>query len=134
MKKADLKLVLWENVSALMRSHYGKENLTRLAADAKIGPGTASRIKQQETSVGLDTVDAIAKAFKLDPWQLLVPHMNAEHPPHLQTRTEDWPFESFRPAQLTQLPPDRLGKIEGYIESVLESFADATKSGKRIAA
>ena len=78
------KAVLWQNVKALMDARYGKENLTRLAADAKIGPGTATRIKEQKTSVGLDVLEQIAKAFGVEPWQLLVPGMDATNPPVLR--------------------------------------------------
>lgn len=52
----DPKAILLANVSALMRHRYGRENLTRLANDCKLGPGTASRIKAQETSVGIDVL------------------------------------------------------------------------------
>lgn len=54
----DSKAVLWASVLALMVKNYGRENLNRLAREAKIGPGTASRLKAQETSVGLDTIDS----------------------------------------------------------------------------
>lgn len=78
------KAVLWANVQALMDARYGKENLTRLAADAKIGPGTATRIKEQRTSIGLDVLEQIAQAFGIEPWQLLVPGMDASNPPVLR--------------------------------------------------
>lgn len=68
-----LKKVLWENVLALMVERYGEENLNRLARDAKIGPGSASRIKEAKTSVGLGIVEKVAKAFDVEPYQLLYP-------------------------------------------------------------
>lgn len=72
MNPRDSKKVLWDNVSRLMVARYGKENLTRLSQDAKIGPGTCTRIKEQKTSVGTDVIESVAKALKVDPWQLLV--------------------------------------------------------------
>lgn len=78
------KHVLWANVAALMRHRYGHENLTRLATDCKIGPGTASRIKAQETSVGIDVLEKIGDFFGLDPWQLLVPGLDPATPPALR--------------------------------------------------
>lgn len=80
-KTTSARSILWANVSALMRHKYGKENLTRLAADCKLGPGTASRIKEQKTSVGIDVVETIARKFGIDAWQLLVPGMEADNPP-----------------------------------------------------
>lgn len=73
-----IKKVLWDNVSALMKAHYGAENLNRLARDAKLGPATVTRIKEMKTSVGLDVIAKIAIFFKVDPWQLLVPGMGDE--------------------------------------------------------
>lgn len=84
----DSKDVLWKSVSALMQKHYGKENLTRLAKDCKIGPGSASRIKERKTSVGLDIIDSIAKHFHIQPWELLVPAFDPGNRPTLQPLSE----------------------------------------------
>lgn len=80
----DTKATLWQNVSALMREHYGKENLTRLAKDCCLGPATITRIKEQKTSVGLEVIEQIAARFHIDPWQLMVPGMDPKSPPVLQ--------------------------------------------------
>lgn len=77
------KNVLWANVQALMRKHYGQDNLSQLARDCDIGLGTTTRIKQQKTSVGLDIVERIAERFGVQPWQLLVPGFDPDSPPTL---------------------------------------------------
>ena len=124
MTKRDSKLVLWNNVSALMKARYGKENLTRLAKDAGIGPGTASRIKEHETSVGIDVLDAIAKAFKVSAWQLLVPGLNVQALPRL-AESGSWPIPGLDLDAMTRLPAEEKAKIRGYIErSVEEHGAD----------
>ncbi len=79
--RIDPKLVLWQNLSALMDHHWGKENLTRLAREAKTGPGTATRIKEMQTSVGLDVVDRMAEVFDLELWQMLTPGLDPKNPP-----------------------------------------------------
>lgn len=61
-----------------MQRRYGAENLTRLAKDAKFGPGSATRMKEQKTSVGIDILDKLAKLFKVEPWQLLAPGLDAK--------------------------------------------------------
>lgn len=88
MGEGTLKSVLWANVQALMVHKYGTENLTRLAAEAKIGPGTVTRIKKADTSVGLDVLEKLSKTFGVEPWQLLVPGMEPENPPVLQPVTK----------------------------------------------
>lgn len=74
---------LWSNVQSLMLKHWGAENLNRLARECGFGPGTAARIKDQKTSVGLDTLEKIADHFHIAVWQLLVPGMDPESPPAL---------------------------------------------------
>ena len=68
-----MKKVLWDNVKALMVERWGAENLNRLAREAGFGPATASRLKEQETSVGIDVVEKCAKLFKVPPAVLLMP-------------------------------------------------------------
>lgn len=75
------KRILWANVLALMQHHWGEENLTRLSREARIGPGTCTRIKAQETSVGIDVLQKIAAAFDLQAWHLLTPGLDPANPP-----------------------------------------------------
>lgn len=77
------KALLWASISALMKKLYGGENLNRLSRDTKCGPGTSTRLKNQETSVGLDTLDKLAAGFNLPQWQLLVPDFDPANPPML---------------------------------------------------
>jgi hypothetical protein len=77
------KALLWASISALMKRLYGGENLNRLSRDTKCGPGTSTRLKNQETSVGLDTLDKLAAGFNLPQWQLLVPGFDPANPPML---------------------------------------------------
>jgi hypothetical protein len=80
--------VLWRSVSALMQKHYGKESLGRFAKDCGIGPATMTRIKAQDTSIGVDILDSIASHFHLEPWELLVPNFDPANRPTLQPVSE----------------------------------------------
>lgn len=88
MSRIDSRNVLWANVSAFMRARWGRENLRRLASEAGVGVTTIYRIKQQDTSIGLEVVDSIAAAFQLEAWQLLVPCVDPNHPPTLLPMSE----------------------------------------------
>jgi transcriptional regulator with XRE-family HTH domain len=85
---SDSRKVLWKSVSALMASHYGGENLTRLAKDCGFGPATSSRLKEAKTSVGIEVIDKIAKHFHVQAWELLVPGFDPGNRPTLQPLTE----------------------------------------------
>lgn len=71
-----------------MSHRWGGENLSRLAREAAIGPGSCSRIKAQQTSVGLEIIDKIARLFSLETWQLFVPGFDAKNPPVLAPMSE----------------------------------------------
>lgn len=88
MNEIDTRQVLWNSVAALMQHHWKGENLTRLAREADIGPGSASRLKKQSTSVGLELLDKIARVFGIAPWQLLVPGFDPKNPPTLLPMSE----------------------------------------------
>lgn len=78
------KSALWGSVQALMQQHYGKENLQRFAKDTHIGIATVVRIRDQQTSVGLDVLDKISARFNTSAWQLLVPGFDPANKPTLQ--------------------------------------------------
>lgn len=106
MDNASSVKTLWANVLALMNHHYGGENLQRLARDAKFGPGTASRLKEQETSTRLSTIDKIARAFKLESWQLLVPDLDPAAPPIAVAKPKLSPAEVSQVEQAMTLVKD----------------------------
>lgn len=64
---------LWSRLQALMVERWGAENQNRLAREAKVGVATIARIKQADTSVGLDVLDKVACALSVESWQLLCP-------------------------------------------------------------
>lgn len=80
MANYDIKKVLWSNVQKRMVSLWEKENLTRLCNESSVGPGTATRIKEQSTSVGIDVLEKIAEPLGVAPWQLINPNMEDAKP------------------------------------------------------
>jgi hypothetical protein len=80
---------LLRNVDALMVHHWGKVNKSKLRELAHVGQGTYDRIADG-TSIGLDTLEAIAAVFKVEPWQLLMEEFNPASPPRIQS---EWPFK-----------------------------------------
>jgi hypothetical protein len=83
VSQIDVRQVLWANVQALMEHHWRRVSLAELSRKAHIGLGSVSRIKEQETSVGVDIVAKVADVFHLEAWQLLVPGLDPKNPPTL---------------------------------------------------
>ena len=79
----DPKFTLWANVLALMIDRYGKENMLRLSKDAGIAIGSVQRMRDENTSIGINIVAKVANAFGLQPWQLLFPELDPKNPPAL---------------------------------------------------
>lgn len=103
------KLILWENVLTLMAKRYGKENLGKFAADCGIGAASMTRIKLAKTSIGVDTIEAIAREFKLQPWQILVDGLDADTPPALAVEGL-----ATGEGKKNQSDSQATGKIPGY--------------------
>ena len=76
----DSRKPLWINLTALMQIHWGGENLNRLARECGVSPATATRIKKQQTSVGLEILDRLAESFRVSAHQLIDPDFNPHAP------------------------------------------------------
>jgi hypothetical protein len=78
MAKRTVQDILWDNVVALMVKEWGKENLNKLVGKTRIGPGSATRLKQRDTSIGIGLLEKLAKPFSVQPWMLLFPFEGAD--------------------------------------------------------
>lgn len=82
---------LWSRITELMIHRYGIENQNRLAREAGVGVATISRLKQSDTSAGLDVMEKVAMALGVEAWQLICPPQLAEGgaPPTQSPMAED---------------------------------------------
>jgi hypothetical protein len=80
----DSRAVLWASVRALMIKEHGKENINQFHKRTGVSLASIGRIKEQDTSVGLQIIDKIAGTFGLAGWQLLVPGFDPSAPPVLR--------------------------------------------------
>jgi hypothetical protein len=90
MESMNTNKILWENLLSLMIDRYGCENLYKVNKDSKnlnISLGSLTRIKAQETSVGLEVIDKLSVFFGVTPSMLL-----SEGLKDLNTH----PFDSFK--------------------------------------
>lgn len=106
MINSDARKVSWENVSILMRMRYGKENMSKLAHASGVGQATMTRVKEQETSIGMEKLDMIARALEVPTWQLIYPNYDFEN--------------DVRPEADPDVPP-RSGKDLQYLFDLIPS-------------
>lgn len=86
-----MRSVLAENVELLMNRHFQlKSNKPKsLAEEAKVSLSTVQRIIAAEVGASLDNIEAIAGAFGLSAYQLLIPNLNIENPQVIKGATKD---------------------------------------------
>lgn len=112
MERPDPKRVLRDNVLALMRQRYGRQNKHRFKTEAGVGIATVDRILGAQTSIGLDTLEQIAERFDLLPWQLLVPGFDPAHKPvlaHAGLSEQQW----YRMLQAAETVAEYSRKLSG---------------------
>jgi hypothetical protein len=75
--------VIAENLKALMAARPKLNTFPKITAAGGPSNGTLDRIRRAESGCSLDQLDLLGKVFELDPWQLLVPNLQANNPPIL---------------------------------------------------
>lgn len=75
------------NIKTLMGAHTELRTDGRLGKAAGIDQKTVWRIVNKKNEPTLEQLSAIAKAYRVEPWQLLVPGMDATNLPVLQPVT-----------------------------------------------
>lgn len=78
----DARATFADNLKRLIAVHYATSTNKpkSLASDAGVTLSTVQRALSAETAPTLDTVEAISKAFGLEPYQTLVVGLNIEKP------------------------------------------------------
>lgn len=76
---ADPRAYLWRNIGALMGQE--KPTLDAVLKKAKLGRGTLQRIRDGDAAVRISSLLAVAEAFGVEVWQLLLPDLDAKTMP-----------------------------------------------------
>lgn len=79
--KHDAARALAENLRALMNATPDLNSQPKVGKRSKIDQRTVGRILNCENSPTLKQIDALAEAFGLLPWQLLVPNLDPANVP-----------------------------------------------------
>lgn len=90
----DSRGVLARNVEALMNSREDRNSQPKVAERAGMAQSTVGRILRAEVWATLENIDGLAKAFRVQPWQLLTPNLDPQSMPQLLTSVT--PQERFR--------------------------------------
>ena len=101
-----MSLILAKNIEALMQASCDLRTQAKLGKAAGIDQRTVGRILKAEHSPSMDKVQAIADAFGIMPWQLLVPDLDPKNLPACDlTSVEVELYKKLR-SLVTTLPPN----------------------------
>lgn len=95
-----MRSVLAQNLEKLMEVHLKDETNKPMALQKLCGvkKSTVQRILARSTGANLETLEAIAGAFGLSVYQLLIPELRAENPQIVQgaTKAEEAAYRRWR--------------------------------------
>jgi transcriptional regulator with XRE-family HTH domain len=126
--------VLASNLRKLMAAVPSLSRIPDLveATGGELSNGTIDRVRRASISTGVDVLEAIAEAFGIEPWQLLVPTLEAM--PTKDTDREivhlagmpSWPFPRIDQARFMALDPEQRAFVEGMIASEITALEAPT--------
>ena len=108
---------LWQNICTLMGED--DPSLDRVVARTGVGRGSVQRIRSGEQGSQLATIEAIAKKFGIEPWQLLVPGLKRDALPRLATSQQ----EELRQIIATEVS-QAIAKVAPPKPTIPATFAD----------
>jgi len=97
----DIKSVVAGNLNRL-KDEYKLTNL-KMAKRCGVGEGTIARACNKQSAIGIDNLQAIASAFHLQAWMLLVPDLDPRNPYIISniTKEEKALYDRLRAAMST---------------------------------
>ncbi len=87
--RPDVQQIIAKNIRALLDAKYNAiDTQTKLATKSGVAQTTISRILSCDVSTSIESMDGIATAFNLEPWQLFVINLDPHHLPILGTLSD----------------------------------------------
>lgn len=80
--------ILAENLGKLMASHAPLSSNPKLSEKTGLTTSTLSRIRNAKVDATVGTLEQLAKAFQVQPWEMLVPGFDPKNRPALAPVTE----------------------------------------------
>lgn len=76
----DAKHIVKENLKTLMSHDRALKNPYAVGEKAGVGKSTVQRALQCTSGMKLEKLESLAKAFELEPWQILIPELDPASP------------------------------------------------------
>jgi len=130
----DTRQILQTNLKALLATRPETSRLN-LSKEMKVGDGTLGSIQYGKGNPTVEILEAIAKFFKLETWQLLCPDLGKSstttHTRSHRDNPANWPFTGIKPADLNALSIEDREEIEHQIAFKVTRLKRSSISKKR---
>lgn len=103
MRRKSVQEILAENVAALMKHRHDVRTEKQLRDRAKIGGGTLEGIRKRTKAPTVVTLEKLAHAFDLEPYQLLIPDLDPANPLVARLPPNERQFYEHLKAQVLRL-------------------------------
>jgi hypothetical protein len=113
----DVKSIVRENVRALLGLQDEESGVSKLIAKG-ITNGNAQRVLGGQTSIGLNLLCDLAKALRVEPWQLCAKNLGAGAAP----LPDRWPFEEISKDSWESLSERQKGQVELAMREAIEAI------------
>lgn len=126
-----VKQIVQENVRALLGLQADESGVAKLMKRG-FANGTAQRILDAETSLGVDVLERLAKALEVEPWQLCAPKLGREA--KTAPQGEKWPFKEVAKETWAALSEGHKGVVEDVmLETISRLQARSRKRDQQAA-
>jgi len=117
--------ILSANVRALMAARPALSTIKKIvdASNGQLSNGKVGRITAASHTTDVDTLEALAKVFDMESWQLLVPTMSVVTGPDgrsVVAGLPDWPFEMIERSRFDALTERQRGFVQARVVSAIE--------------
>lgn len=88
-KVRNLREILAINVLTLKSARNLSQTKIAKMSGGAMDQTTVGRIERMQIATTVDMIDGLARAFELEPWQLLTPNLDPKNPPILREPTRE---------------------------------------------
>lgn len=127
----EIRRLVAKNIALLVPAVFGPsataKGIKEIRAASGLTNGTVGRMVTPDgTNWNVSMLELLAKALKVQPWQLLLPDLTATREGSVVSiegmKARQWPFPSFRRDELETLTPTELERLEKTIRSRIQQF------------
>jgi transcriptional regulator with XRE-family HTH domain len=130
----DIKAVIRDNVRRLLGLDASDKGIAQLMRKTGFKNGTAQRVLQAETSIGVDLLTELARGLGVEPWQLLVRDLDPDNLPTLHPPSTRWPFRQVDQEAVASLSGSQAQAVEAGLLVALASAGAPSRKPRALAA